>query len=100
MATVKHERKCIVCGEAYSYCPRCGEDLNKPSWYGIFCSDNCREIYDTTLKYAECLLTKAEAKAALNKLDITKKEQFHPVIKMRVNEIMGVKESKKEEFEG
>jgi hypothetical protein len=98
MATVKHERKCIVCGEAYSYCPRCSEDLSRPAWYGIFCSDNCHDIYDITLRYGEGLLTKAEAKSALSKMDVRKKDEFHPVIKMRLNEIMGIKESKKEEF--
>ena len=99
MATIKYERKCICCGDQYSYCNHCAEDIMKPTWYGIFCSDNCHDVYDVTLRYGEGLLTQGEAKAALSKLDITKKEQFHPVIKMRVNEIMGIRERKKADAE-
>lgn len=95
MATIKHERKCICCGSQYSYCYTCSEDQSKPTWYGIFCSDNCHDVYDATLRYGEGLLTQGEARTVLNKLDISKKDQMHPVIKMRINEIMGIKESKK-----
>lgn len=95
MATIKYERKCICCHTPYSYCNHCADDQMKPTWYGIFCSENCRDIYDVTLAYGENLMTQAEAKTALGKLDLTKKDQFHPVIKARVNEIMGIKENKK-----
>lgn len=103
MATIKHERKCICCGEHYSYCNTCAEDQTKPTWYRIFCSDNCHDIYNVTLRYGDGLLTQGEAHTALNKLDITKKDQMHPVIKSRINEIMGIKEPKKkveDEYEG
>ena len=92
MATIKYERRCIVCGDTYSYCNHCAADQKKPTWYGIFCSENCKEVYDTTLKYGEGLLSQEEAREVLSELDLSKKMQYHPVIKQRVAEIMGFKD--------
>lgn len=37
-------RKCFLCGNEYRYCPTCSEDRDKPSWYGMFCSEACKEL--------------------------------------------------------
>ena len=42
----KNNRNCIICGQNYSYCPTCGKDAGKPTWYFIFDGQNCHDIYE------------------------------------------------------
>ena len=41
-----HKRVCKVCGNIYSYCPQCKEDFYKPTWYFMFCSETCKNIFE------------------------------------------------------
>ena len=56
------QRTCFCCGKAYHYCPHCDVDRDKPSWYFIFDSDNCR-------KYLMLVRDILQANAMLNKQD-------------------------------
>lgn len=40
----KANRTCFICGNGYHYCPTCSEDRDKPSWYNMFCSEECKDI--------------------------------------------------------
>ena len=40
----KENRTCFLCGNGYHYCPNCSADRDKPSWYNMFCSEECHEI--------------------------------------------------------
>lgn len=71
MAKKKNNRKCIICGKEYSYCPVCGQDLKKPSWYTIFCGDNCNEIYGVVTTYRDGGCTLDTARDVLNGLDLS-----------------------------
>ena len=42
----KENRKCFLCGKGYHYCPNCAADRDKPSWYNMFCSEECHELND------------------------------------------------------
>ena len=48
----KNNRKCCICGRSYSYCPTCGEDAGKPTWYFIFDDLNCHDIYEVCVAYS------------------------------------------------
>ena len=39
---IKNNRECIICGRSYHYCPTCGADVGKPTWYAIFDGQNCQ----------------------------------------------------------
>lgn len=70
--TKKGLRTCCVCHQEHMYCPVCNpEDRNKPTWYFAYCSKNCKDIYAVTSNYEDEKITADEAKAQLDKLDLS-----------------------------
>ena len=86
----KNNRKCIVCGESYYHCGHCDEPI-KPSWYTIFHDENCHDIYDAVANIYP-IQGKEATKQALDKLDLSNKENFHPNIIKLINEIYDIVE--------
>lgn len=88
----KNNRKCIICGKEYSYCPVCGQDAKKPSWYTIFCGENCNAIYETVTAYRDGGCTIEAARDILNSLDLSVVDDdgFNATTKNQINEILGV----------
>ena len=99
----KNNRECIVCGEKYYYCSgSCSDSARKPSWYAIFHDQNCHDIYDAV---ANILPTQGKdaAKEALDKCDLSNKENFNHNIRRLINEVYDIveeenKEEKAEEY--
>lgn len=63
----------------------------------MFCSENCHDIYETTYAYAQKNITAKEAKEKLDKLDISKYDNFgesYKKIISEINEATKVKEKK------
>ena len=63
----------------------------------MFCSDNCHDIYEVAHDYAEKKITAKEAKEKLDKLDISKYDNFgesYKKIISEINEATKVKEKK------
>ena len=91
MVKKKNNRKCIICGKEYSYCPICGQDLKKPSWYTIFCGDNCNEIYETVTAYRDGGCTLDAARDILNGLDLSDVDNdgFNKTTRKQIKEILG-----------
>ena len=59
----RHNRKCLTCGTAYSFCPDCSRaDALAPSWKAEFCCEDCMNIWTTATKYNMGILNKKEAK--------------------------------------
>lgn len=80
-------RTCSVCRTSYSYCPHCGEDKLKPTWYFSFCGGNCKDIYDVTAKYENGQIDVNGAKAKLDKLDLSKLDKFGASYKVSIEKI-------------
>lgn len=80
-------RTCSVCRNSYSYCPHCGEDKLKPTWYFSFCGENCKDIYDVTAKYENGQIDANGAKAKLDKLDLSKLDKFGASYKASIEKI-------------
>ena len=88
----KNNRKCIVCGREYYYCSHnCIDSINKPSWYTIFHDENCHDIYNAIVNILP-QEGKEAAKEALDKCDLSNKENFHPNIIKSINEIYDIVE--------
>lgn len=62
-----HERKCILCGTEYKYCPKCSAYDGLPRWMISFDKEECRDIFDSVCKYNFNHITAAEAKLVLDK---------------------------------
>ena len=72
----RRNRSCYLCSQDYLYCPTCSQDKMKPSWMAEFHSENCKNIFDIATRFNMQLLTKEEAKAAMEKCDLSNKENF------------------------
>lgn len=83
----KRDRKCYLCGENYQYCPTCSNDRMKPAWMAEFHSANCKNIFDICTRFNMQLLTKEEAKAALEQCDLTNKENFKSYVQRDLGNI-------------
>lgn len=85
-------RMCCVCHEEYSFCPVCNsEDRLKPTWHFAYCSENCKDIYNVTSAFEDGRMTDIEAKAKLEKLDLSRKEHFGESYKNSITSIMKAK---------
>ncbi len=85
---VKNNRSCKVCGDQYYYCPSC-VPLDAPDRYKmVFCSTNCKDIFDVVSDYSFKKIDKFVAKSKLSELDTSKYNQFSDKIKADIDEIM------------
>ena len=84
----KLNRKCIICHKKYSYCPSCAADSNKPTWMILFCSNNCRDLYNILNDYSHKLLTKEDAYNKLKGLEISCADELPWNFKENLNEIL------------
>lgn len=72
----KNNKTCIVCGNKYTYCPSCAEFSHLPSWYGIFDSENCKNIFNAASDYLAGLITVEQATSILKDCDLSLKDNF------------------------
>lgn len=86
----KKNRICKACGESYSYCPNCSGATAAEKYRIMFCSKNCRDVFQACVRYNMKHTTKEEAKAELLKLDLSKRNHFSDQIKSDIDEIMYV----------
>lgn len=86
----RRTRSCYLCGEKYNYCPTCSQDRSKPSWMVEFHSENCKDIFDICTRFNMQLLTKDEAKAAIEKCDLSNKLNFRPSVQKTLSNLLKV----------
>ena len=92
----KNNRECIICGNSYHFCPTCGEDSGKPTWYFIFDGQNCHDIYEVCVAYRDKTISIKEAYEKIIKLDISNLEKFAEVTQGQIKEILSYKEEIKQ----
>ena len=80
-------RKCVVCGKEYSYCPSCGQDSDKPGWMTTFCGENCRSVYHACAGHYAGQLKDEEVKKMLEKCDLSNKENFTESVQKVIDNI-------------
>lgn len=72
----KRDRKCYLCGTSYKYCSTCSQDRMKPAYMSEFHSEDCVRIFDICTRYNMGLMSKHDAQEALNKCDLSNKDNF------------------------
>ena len=91
----KNNRTCIICGNSYHFCPTCGEDAGKPTWYFIFDGLNCHDIYEVCTQYRDGEIDAKVAYEKISKLDISNIKDFYEATRIQIEEIIANgKESK------
>ena len=84
----RRDRKCLCCGTKYSYCPTCSVDKTKPTWMTEFCSESCKELFETATKYNLKKLTKDEAKEVIEKLELKEKSAYVECVQKDLENIL------------
>lgn len=80
-------RTCKVCGKRYYYCPSCPDEI-KPSWYGLFHEENCKNIFYILMDSFLGKITRSEAKKMLVACDLSNLSSFHEVIRNQIKDIL------------
>lgn len=88
----RRNRECYLCSETYQYCPTCSQDRTKPSWMAEFHSENCKDIFDICTRFNMELLTKSEAKEAVEKCDLSNKLNFRPSVQNTLSNLLKIDE--------
>lgn len=83
----RRSRECYLCGSQYKFCGSCTNDRMKPTWMSEFHEENCKNIFDICTRYNLQLMSKAEAKAALLKCDLSNKENFKDYVQRDIANI-------------
>lgn len=89
----KLNRKCIVCGKEYSYCPSCGADSLKPTWMTIYHDENCHDIFNIIRDYKTGILSKEVAHTYMSQCCLVDKVDFKDSVREAVDEIMAVEKT-------
>ena len=80
-------RTCKVCGKKYYYCPSC-PDVTKPSWYGMFHGENCKNIFYILMDSFLSKITKDSARKRLEACDLSDLASFDAGIQKQIRDIM------------
>ena len=81
-------RKCIICGKEYEYCGTCSDTSNqKETWRNLYCSENCKQIFEVLSAYAFEHIDAQEAQKKLGALDLSKIDSFKDSFKKQIEEI-------------
>lgn len=86
----RRNRACYLCGQAYQYCQTCSQDKMKPAWMSEFHSENCKNIFDICTRFNMKLLTKDEAKSAIEKCNLSNKLNFRPSVQNTLSNLLKV----------
>lgn len=90
----RRTRECYLCGQDYLYCPTCSQDKMKPSWMAEFHSESCKNIFDICTRFNMGMMSKTEAKDALNVCDLSNKANFKSYV-IRDLDVIFAEEPKK-----
>lgn len=84
---MKHGRICTICSKEYAYCPNCNSYAGMPSWKFLFCSENCKDIFETISEYEQNQIDTKTAKQKLDRLDLKSAEPLKAGAKEAIEKI-------------
>ena len=85
-----NNKKCLLCGTEFKFCPTCQQKSSADAWKNIFDSENCRKIFHVACDFAQKAIDANEAKKILSECDLSNKDSFKSDIKAFVNEIINI----------
>lgn len=74
--TKQNNKTCITCGKKYTYCNRCDDYAALPKWMTIWCSERCKEIFNTASYFLSGSIDAEEAKRRLSDFNLNENEEF------------------------
>lgn len=89
------KRECIICGTKYKYCRNCSQYDPEETWRNLFCSENCKDIFNIASEHFDSKNTNVqEAYEKLSEKDLSKKSQFNKHILAEIEKILSDGQSK------
>lgn len=82
--------KCLVDQKEYRYCPVCEADRNKPTWYSMFCCENCKDIFTVLRDNSFGVISDEKAKEELNKLDLSEKDKMTEGVQNSIDKLLKI----------
>ena len=89
-------KDCPVCGRKFEFCGRCKRVSFDNLWRNIYCSIECRDIFDTCRKFIGGSLSIQDAYSILTNSKV-KEKNLQMSVKNTVDKIMEYKPQEKEE---
>lgn len=84
----KLNKICVLDKKAYHYCSSgCKDSIGKPPWMMSFCSENCKDIFSTISSFKSGNKTAQEARAILDKCDLSNKDNFAESVQKIIDDI-------------
>ena len=93
----QNNRKCICCSTEYQYCNTCSEDKSKPAWYAIYCSENCKKLFQAVSGYLANAVSIEETRARFDDCDLSYKNKLKDKFIEVINEVCKNKNEKHED---
>ena len=89
---MKYNRLCKTCGKPYYYCPTCDSDL-KPSWFTMWDSERCKDIFLLLSNEFGGNITTEETKNQLKELNVNIKDlsEFVEPIQKHIDRVVNEK---------
>ena len=94
MQNVKKSRKCICCGKEYRYCGNCAQDRYKPTYFALYCSENCHEAFSAANELNFGHISKEAAQKKLKTCDLSELDSFNEIVKKDIKKIIAEPEEK------
>lgn len=88
MANNTNNKTCVTCGKQYKYCSGCNKNNNSPTWMNLYCSSDCRTLFQTTTDYLAKEITKEQAFNAIKNIDVSKKSNLNKSVSAMVAELI------------
>lgn len=84
----RYNRTCILCGKNYRFCNDCSDYEHIEPWHNIYCSENCRTIFETCVDFVQKHMGKDEAREKILSCDLSNIKDFKPSFIEAINEIL------------
>lgn len=95
----KDNKTCIVCKKKYTYCNTCSKFKHLPIYMTIFCSENCKTIYEVMNNYESGIIDTDTAKKQLDELDTSRHMYYTKSFANTYNKIYGIMNETDEDIE-
>ena len=83
-----NNKKCLLCGKEFKFCPTCQQKSAADAWKNIFDKEECRTIFHLACDYAQGEVDADTAKKILSGCDLSNKDSFKPEIVTFINNIL------------
>ena len=83
----QNNRKCICCSTEYQYCNTCSGDSSKPAWYAIYCSENCKKLFQAVSGYIANAVSLEDTRKRFDDCDLSYKNKLKDKFIEVINEV-------------